>query len=196
MHPRLPCSFPLDSLGRCLVHIMFSATGLTSCEFVPPSNHSTSWFMKAISLRSKHTRVLLPRHDRAECIFSVSEWGSVVGPFFFWWKKQRLENSSTIRENWPRGVGLRPPQFSPCWIEAGQRVVFIGRQAALECNVDARGGTRGYLLLTELLLSNLSSDPSHRLRREHRGRGGSWCPRRLCKRGSRMGWLLCWPQSH
>ena len=54
----------------------------------------------------------------------------------------------------------------------------------------------GYLLLTELLLSNLPSNPSHRLRRGHRGWGGSWCPRWLCKRGSRMGWLLCWPQSH
>lgn len=38
-------------------------------------------------------------------------------------------------------MGLRPPQFSPWWVEAGERVFFIGRQAVLECNMDARGGT-------------------------------------------------------
>ena len=55
------------------MHTVFSVAGLTSCKFVPPSNHSTSWFMKAISLGSKHTRVLLQRHGHAECIFNVSE---------------------------------------------------------------------------------------------------------------------------
>ena len=88
MQPWLPYSFPLDFSGRCLVHTVFSVAGLTSCEFVPPLNHSTSWFTKAISLGSKHTQVLLWRHGHAECIFNVSERGSVVGPFFFWWKNK------------------------------------------------------------------------------------------------------------
>lgn len=196
MQPWLPYSFPLDFSGRCLVHTVFSVAGLTSCKFVPPLNHSTSWFTKAISLGSKHTQVLLWRHGHAECIFNVSERGSMVGPFFFWWKNKDWKIAQLSRKadwgEWDWDL----PSFLHAGLKLGKGCFSLAIKQFLNVIWMPEVEHRGYLLLIDILLSNLPSNLSHRLRRGHRGWGGSWCHRWLCRQGSLMGWVFCWPQSH